>query len=328
MPARLNLCLVAMVAGLLLGATPASALSKHVFSTSFGSSGPVPLTNPTDVAVDESTGDVWVANASVNEVQRVVVKNATGGTFTLTFAGQSTAPLSYKATTAQIASALAALSTIGQDSLSVTQGALTFTGDLAETDVEQITADSSGLIGTGHTVSIETLIGGAHGSQVEKFTSAGQLILVIGKEVDATTHADLCTVSSGDTCQPGARGSLPGAFNGEFESPFVLNSSRLFLALDNSPGGGGSLYVGDPGNRVVQKFDSAGNLITDWGDGGVLDGSTAVGGKRPMGLLRTGSSGSRSILPVTSSSAAKQKTRLRCSGLPKTVRLSPTKSKM
>src|SRR5262249_33917430 len=49
-----------------------------------------------------------------DENQTVRVNGApTGGTFTLTFSGQTTAPIAFNATAAQIASALAALSTIG-----------------------------------------------------------------------------------------------------------------------------------------------------------------------------------------------------------------------
>ena len=36
-----------------------------------------------------------------NERQRVTVSNATGGTFTLTFKGQTTAPLAFNATAAR-----------------------------------------------------------------------------------------------------------------------------------------------------------------------------------------------------------------------------------
>ena len=48
-----------------------------------------------------------------DEHQTVRVTNATGGTFTLTFNGQTTAPIAYNATAAQIDAALEALSNIG-----------------------------------------------------------------------------------------------------------------------------------------------------------------------------------------------------------------------
>jgi DNA-binding beta-propeller fold protein YncE len=157
----------AVVAGTLLLAAPASALSKHTFDTSFSGSGSDVLSNPSDIAVDQSTGDVYVSDPADH--------------------------------------------------------------------------------------------------RVEKFTSAGEFLLMFGKEVNATTQGDVCTAS--ETCRPGTPGTTPGAF-----------TDPLYLAVDNSPGGEGDVYVGDPGDALVSKFDSTGSLITIWGDQGQLDGSTATQG--------------------------------------------------
>jgi hypothetical protein len=164
----------AVVAGTLLLATPAHALSKHTFSTSFGTAtstppDPVPLTNPTGVAVDQSDGDVYVANPAPNE------------------------------------------------------------------------------------------------ADVEKFTPSGEFLLILGKEVNKTAVEDhgteaeqnVCTAASHDECQPGAAGSSPGAF-----------VEPTYLVVDNSPGGEGDLYVGDPGDELVSKFYSSGDLVQTWGENG------------------------------------------------------------
>ncbi len=50
--------------------------------------------------------------ATVNEQQQVSTGGATGGTFTLTFSGQTTTALAYNATAAQVQAALEALSNI------------------------------------------------------------------------------------------------------------------------------------------------------------------------------------------------------------------------
>src|SRR5882724_3827098 len=105
---------------LALSVSSAQALSKHVFSTSFAGSGTNALANPSDVDVDQATGDVYVSDPENH--------------------------------------------------------------------------------------------------RVEKFSASGQFILMFGKGVDATTGGDVCTAASGDTCQAGAKGSLPGAFDGEFEA--------------------------------------------------------------------------------------------------------------
>src|SRR4051812_17713543 len=46
----------------LLSAPTAGALSKHTFSGSLTGEGPTALSRPTDVAIDQSTGDVYVVD--------------------------------------------------------------------------------------------------------------------------------------------------------------------------------------------------------------------------------------------------------------------------
>lgn len=117
--------------------------------------------------------------------------------------------------------------------------------------------------------------------RIEKFDSSGNFILMFGKRVDKTKvekreaeeaasepititadEEDLCTTASGDVCQPGVSASTPGAF----EDP-------TYLAVDNYPGGEGDIYVADDGDDLVQKFDSSGHVLLDWGTSGQKDGS-------------------------------------------------------
>lgn len=89
---------------------------------------------------------------AVNEVQKVAIQGtATGGTFTLTYAGQTTSSIAYNASTSTVASALIALSNIGTGDVTVTgtPGAwlVEFTNALAGNNVGQMTATSS-LTGT------------------------------------------------------------------------------------------------------------------------------------------------------------------------------------
>jgi YD repeat-containing protein len=88
-------------------------------------------------------------SAPVSEVQVVTLSNATGGTFTLSFGGQTTAPIDRGATAATVDSALEALSTI--DTVTVTGAAggpwtVTFTGSHSGVNVAQMTGSSSGLV--------------------------------------------------------------------------------------------------------------------------------------------------------------------------------------
>ena len=57
-----------------------------------------------------------------DEQQTVRITNATGGTFTLTFNGQTTAPLPYNATAAHVDAALEALSNIGANNIQTSGG--------------------------------------------------------------------------------------------------------------------------------------------------------------------------------------------------------------
>lgn len=90
-----------------------------------------------------------------NEVQTIAVTGSpTGGTFTLTWSGQTTAPIPYNATAAQVKAALEALSNINPGDVDVTGGPLpgtavvvTFKGQYIGTDVATITDTSAGLTG-------------------------------------------------------------------------------------------------------------------------------------------------------------------------------------
>lgn len=109
------------------------------------------------------TGKGWKAlvddgntgfTSAVNEVQVVTITGApTGGTFTLTYAGQTTAAIPYNAAAAAVQTALEALSNIAPGDVTVTGAAggpytITFTGTLAGSDVTQITAAASFTGGT------------------------------------------------------------------------------------------------------------------------------------------------------------------------------------
>lgn len=106
----------------------------------------------------------------VNERQKVVVK-ADGGTFTLTFDGQTTGNIAYNATPAAVVTALEALSNVEVGDVAVTGGPgniagslpyyVTFQGELAESDVAQMTGSATNLTGTGKAVTITTTTPGS-----------------------------------------------------------------------------------------------------------------------------------------------------------------------
>ncbi|MGE2692212.1 phage major capsid protein [Mycolicibacterium pulveris] len=89
----------------------------------------------------------------VSAVQTIDTSDATDGTFTLTYKGQTTAALDHDDAAADIQTALRGLSTIGASNVNVTGSAgaytVTFAGALANTQVEAITIGTDSLTGPG-----------------------------------------------------------------------------------------------------------------------------------------------------------------------------------
>jgi hypothetical protein len=98
---------------------------------------------------------VWDSVTGVDEVQRLTITGSpTGGTFTVTYGGQTTAAIPYNATARQVEDALIALSSLDAGDVEVTGGPLPatavdlqFGGDEAAENVAQVTASGAGLTG-------------------------------------------------------------------------------------------------------------------------------------------------------------------------------------
>lgn len=98
-------------------------------------------------------GDVISTGSATAEVQTVTITGTpTGGTFTLTFDGETTGPIDFDATNTEVDTALEALSNIGVGEVTVTGGpgpgsAFTVTFSTALGNVPQMTASGAGLTG-------------------------------------------------------------------------------------------------------------------------------------------------------------------------------------
>lgn len=103
-----------------------------------------------------------IAASPVDEQQTVTINGSpTGGTFTLTFSGQTTASIPHNATTAQIDTALEALPAIGAGNITVggpTGGpwVVSFVGARGNADQPQMTATSSLTGGSSPSVTVTT----------------------------------------------------------------------------------------------------------------------------------------------------------------------------
>lgn len=109
-------------------------------------------TSLSGAAVDISV--IQEAVSRINEVQSVEIITATGGTFTLTYSGQTTAAIPRSASSAVVQAALEALSSILGGNCTVTGSAggkwfVEFIDALGATDLALMTGSSAGLTGTG-----------------------------------------------------------------------------------------------------------------------------------------------------------------------------------
>lgn len=111
-----------------------------------------------------------VANlGGANEVQTVTITGTpTGGTFTLTYDGATTAAIAYNANAAAVASAVAALPNVGSGNVAGAGGALpgtpvtlTFQGSLAKRNVSQMTAAAAFTGGTTPAIAVTTTTPGS-----------------------------------------------------------------------------------------------------------------------------------------------------------------------
>ena len=264
MPLVVPLVLLALTLLLALGTAQAEAAPKGVlgFFGSAGSEG-AQFNTPRGVAVNHTSGDIYVVdstnhrvqrfdamrtflsawgidvvrpgapgNVPVNEQQTVTVV-ADGGTFTLTFSGATTGAIAFDATAAAVQTALEDLSTLDPGDVVVTGDAggpwtIDFAGARADTDVAQMTGNPANLTGDPKSVTVATPIQGA-------------------------SAFETCTMTM--SCKQGSTGQALDGPGGELSSP-------QGIAVDQTTG---HVYVTNQGNRRVEKFDSAGNFVLAFG---------------------------------------------------------------
>lgn len=123
-----------------------------------------PAQFPAENAVSVTTS----GSAAASEGQTVTITGTpTGGSFTLTYAGQTTAAIPYNASATEVADALRALSNLSSGDIAVTGGPgpgtpyiVTFQGSLANTNVAQMTATGSFTGGSAPAVAVTTSTAG------------------------------------------------------------------------------------------------------------------------------------------------------------------------
>ena len=140
----------------LINAGDAEELLFDAFHVGVGAFG-----RPLRVPFYDYDGKAASTPAYDSEKQRITISGApTGGTFTLTFSGQTTAPLARNASSAQVTAALIALNNVGAAEVTTTGnngGPWTVEFSAFSGDVPQMTATSSLTGGTSPTIAVATL---------------------------------------------------------------------------------------------------------------------------------------------------------------------------
>jgi hypothetical protein len=154
--------------------------ATHVVATGPEDGKPVTITvSTTDAgAFSVSVSTTTAGSAGTNEKQSVTIPTATsGGTFALTFAGQTTGAIAYNAAAATVQTALEALSNIASGDVAVTgaspEWTVEFSGAYAATNVPAMTGSGTSLTGAA-TLSIATTTHGAGSlNEIFEFTHTG-----------------------------------------------------------------------------------------------------------------------------------------------------------
>ena len=162
---------------------PAVSLTDEAMTDS-GDHQTYAITNQVKRILDPNTA--VVVQAAHDEVQTVTVTGApTGGTFTLSFGGQTTTGIASNAAASVVQAALQALSSIGASNALVTGAAggpytVQLTGALGQADQAQMTADGSLLTGgSSPGVTVATVQNGAAFATI----STGFALYLVGARV-------------------------------------------------------------------------------------------------------------------------------------------------
>jgi len=143
---------------------------------------------------------VMLGAGGTNEVQRVTITGVpTGGTFTLTYAGATTAAIPYNATNSQTQAALEALPNLGPGDAVVTGGpqpaafqVVTFSAAAAARDVQQMTATGSFTGGTTPAVAVTTTTPGVSPTPSAMTSAVSTSVALRTMIVDLAPPASAC----------------------------------------------------------------------------------------------------------------------------------------
>lgn len=210
---------------------------------------------------------------STNEVQTVTITGTpTGGTFTLTFQGQTTGTIAYNAIASAVQTALEALSNVDPGDVLVTGGpgpgtpyVVEFRGQYGQVNVTQMTAAGSFTGGSSPAVAVTTTTPGATGTGIP-------LIPILPGQVDVWMDD---TAAGLGTTKLAADFSAQWVLDDRFGQEYVLDSSlssfrkhyekkptgRLTLEMENDAAGQALVATMRSGASKFIRIQATGALI-------------------------------------------------------------------
>jgi hypothetical protein len=180
-------------------------------------------------------------------------KPITGGTFTLTFAGNTTAAIAYNASAIDVRQALEALANIAPGDVTVTGGpgptntwTVEFTGAYAGTNVAQMTGSGAGLAPPGSfgppSVTVSTPVSGGPAPDYE-----------------------ICAAGA-DVCKAGIGFSHQAATNpGQYSAGTTVGGYRVDVSKPDGNPAAGKVYLANTGSRRVEVYNLDGSSPTNFG---------------------------------------------------------------
>jgi hypothetical protein len=190
------------------------------FGVGIGQEGDGELNGPRGVAVNQQTGEAFVADQNNHRIDVF----AGSGTFLRAF-GWGVANGAQQLQTCT-SGCLAGLAGPGSGQLSFVEGIAVDNDPLSSSHGDVYVFDA-----------------GSGSARVQKFSPSGEFLLMFGGEVNATTNGNVCLAE--EACRAGVEGTGPGQFQ---------SSQGLAIATDAN----GAVFVGDS-NRV-QEFNASGAL--------------------------------------------------------------------
>lgn len=254
------------------GPLPGSAVTVTFGGTLAGANQPAMTLNTgslTRTAPSVTVTTTTSGALGTNEVQSIAsAYTPNGGTWTITWNGQTTGNIAHNANAATVQAALIALSNIGSGDVTVSGGPLgtasfviTFSGALAGANLPELTVNESSLLGPDVTVSVSQITEGSPSQNEEQefslygspsggtftLTYGGQTTSGIAYNADAATVQAaleaLSNIGSGDVAVTG--GALPGASVAvEFTGALAAtNLAEMTINTTNLTGGSISAAV-------------------------------------------------------------------------------------